>query len=79
MSTGVGCEFLTTLKKARQRIVGNKTVPENSQQHYELILDPNFIKLSKNETDVATFNIKFISSAQIGKKLEKTVHGKHKI
>ena len=62
-----------------QRIVGNKTVPENSQQYYELILDPNFIKLSKNETDVATFNMKLISSAQIGKRLENYIHEKNKI
>ena len=41
------------------------------EQHDFLL---NFIKLSKNETDVATFNMKLISSAQIGKKLEETVH-----
>lgn len=61
-----------------ERIVGIKSVPENSQQHYEVILDPNFIKLSKRErqsvnggrlqtvsTDVATFNMSLISFASL--------------
>ena len=65
------------------RIVGTKSVPENSQQHYEVMLDPNFIKLTKKErqsvnggrlqtvsTDVATFNMSLISFASLGKKPE---------
>jgi len=61
-----------------ERIVGIKSVPENSQQHYEVILDPNFIKLTKKErqsvnggrlqtvsTDVATFNMSLISFASL--------------
>ncbi|CAG5097380.1 Oidioi.mRNA.OKI2018_I69.XSR.g15052.t1.cds [Oikopleura dioica] len=61
-----------------QRIVGKKSVPERSQQLYEVTVDPNFIKLSKKErqsvnggnlqtvtTEMAIFNMSLISFASL--------------